>query len=613
MLQRIAPIIKFFAVFLLFFILQKPLFLLYNSALFPDKDAGTLYDIIVAGFSMDVSMACYLVTIPLLASILGVFLVGSWLRNFMRGYALLFAFITAAIYVVDMGLFSYWDFRLDSTPLFYFFSSPKSAMASGTVKEFLLAAVLVALYTFVLYKTLMRYVFTRRYWTVSCSKKGGTTLLLLLLGGLVFLGIRGGWTVSTMNTGRAYFSDNDRLNQAAINPMFSFIESLVKGDKVGKQFQFYKKREMKQLVKELYKRKDEQVDLYRVLKTERPDIYLVILESFSTALMECKVGDEEVTPNINGLAKEGVYFSHFYANSFRTDRGLTAILSGYPAQPSYSILKDARKASKLSGIGKLLKEQGYGLNYYYGGDINFTNVNAYLKRQGFENIISDEDFPISEKLSKWGVHDHFVFNRAADEQIHHQFDRPQFTVIQSSSSHEPFEVPYEKFEELKPNAFAYTDHCLGQFIARLRASEKWSNSLVIIVPDHYGSFPEGMTKYEERRFKSPLIWVGGAIAEAQVVEAIGSQMDIAATLMGQLGIPAKGLDFSSNILDSNAAHFAYYAYPGYIGMIKEESGYAYNLVTKELPWKRGEEPVLNRFVEQGKALLQNIYKDIAKK
>lgn len=611
MKRRLFSVFYFFLTFLIFFVIQKPIFLLYNHSLYSDIKVSSILDIIVAGFSMDVSMACYLTAIPLLASILSVFYPHRNMLRFLNLYGLIMAVIVSVVYVIDMGLFSYWEFRLDSTPLFYFFSSPKSAFASGTIGEYILAMVFIALFTFALLITLERFSLILERWNFKCERKWSTTLWLILAGGLMFLGIRGGWTVSTMNTGRAYFSSNELLNQAAINPLFSFMESLLKSDKFGRQYQFYNKEEMDGYFNKLYERKAPEVEQKVVLSNKRPDIYLIVLESFSTALMESSVNGKEVTPFLNSLAKESVFFDNFYCNSFRTDRGLTAILSGYPSQPSTSIMKYPRKAAKLSGIGPMLKENGYDLNYYYGGDINFTNLKANLRSQGFDHIVADSDFPVTEQLSKWGVHDSFVYDKALRESLEKNSIKPHLTVIQSSSSHEPFDVPFDMFEEDKPNAFAYADSCLKSFVAGLRASEKWENSLIVIVPDHYGAYPEGLAKSDQMRYRIPLIWTGGAITEPQRIHTIGSQMDIAATLLGQLDIDSSTIPFSNNVLDTNAPHFAYFSYPGYIGLVNDSTAFAYSLVSDEVVWQYGNKA--NEFLNQGKALLQKVYKDIAAK
>ncbi len=111
------------------------------------------------------------------------------------------------------------------------------------------------------------------------------------------------------------------------------------------------------------------------------------------------------------FGKEGVLFTNFYANSFRTDRGLASIISGYPGQPSTSIMKYPEKTDGLPSIPRSLKNAGYSLEYYYGGDADFTNMRSYLVSSGIEKIISETDFPLSERQGKWGAPDHTLFQR----------------------------------------------------------------------------------------------------------------------------------------------------------------------------------------------------------
>ena len=163
-----------------------------------------------------------------------------------------------------------------------------------------------------------------------------------------------------MNTGKVYFSSNQRLNHAAINPAFSLMESLSKQKDFGKQYRFMEAAQADELIKNLV---DPSVldstamvpDTLRttLFKTERPNVIFVILESFSSRLMTTLGGEPDVAVQMDSLAKEGILFTNFYANSFRTDRGLVAILSGYPAQPTTSIMKYPRKTQNLPAIAGL--------------------------------------------------------------------------------------------------------------------------------------------------------------------------------------------------------------------------------------------------------------------
>lgn len=133
--------------------------------------------------------------------------------------------------------------------------------------------------------------------------------------------------------------------------------------------------------------------LHTLFNTQRPDVLFVILESFSSRLMTALGGEPNIAVHLDSLSKEGVLFTNFYANSFRTDRGLVAILSGYPAQPTTSIMKYPRKTQSIPAIAGSLRKAGYGTKYYYGGDADFTNMRSYLMSSGFEDIVSDQDFP----------------------------------------------------------------------------------------------------------------------------------------------------------------------------------------------------------------------------
>lgn len=172
--------------------------------------------------------------------------------------------------------------------------------------------------------------------------------ILLLMTGLLFIPIRGGFTVSTMNVGKVYFSAEQRLNHAAINPAFSLMESLAKQKDFSKQYRFMEAAEADRLFKDMLEPagaggQTEETDsvlqpadsLHTLFNTQRPDVLFVILESFSSRLMTALGGEPNIAVHLDSLSKEGVLFTNFYANSFRTDRGLVAILSGYPCPAHY--------------------------------------------------------------------------------------------------------------------------------------------------------------------------------------------------------------------------------------------------------------------------------------
>lgn len=608
--KKILLLVFTFLMWTLVFVLQKPIFLsIYGG--FPH-----VFAVIRHGLSLDFSMAGYLSAIPGLLLVISCLPIAFLhkpqasriLMAIVGGWTLIGATLVALSFVANIALYGYWGFPLDSTPIFFLVSSPSAAMASVEWWQGLLGIVsIAAVMAFIL---LLFHLLWRKW--------GGDVFLLrtnkwqwlpmLIVTGLLFLPIRGGVTVSTMNTGMAYFSSTQELNHAAVNPLFSFMESISHSEDFASQYRFMDDKEAHKTYHELYNTPSTD-SISSVLRpgVKRPNIFIIVMESFSDTVTNVP----GVTPNLNRLKKEGVYFSRFYANSYRTDRGLVSVLMGYPAPATVSLMKYPKKTAHMPSITAHLEKAGYEASYYYGGDADFTNMRSFLVSQGFRHITEDVDFPVSDLLSKWGVPDHLLFRRAEkDIQAWPAKGKPRLTVIQTSSSHEPFDVPYHRLKDKILNAFAYSDSCVGSFINTLRKSKQWDNSLVILVPDHLGAWPEHPDNFKPWRYHIPLIWTGGAIRQPMVVNTLGSQQDIAATLLSQLGVAHKDLIFSKDVFNPSINHFAFFLPNDGIGMITEDEALLYDNQLKKTVYDKGKK---GQNLEAGQALLQVLFDDISKR
>nr|WP_302829419.1 alkaline phosphatase family protein [uncultured Bacteroides sp.] len=633
MKERLIGFFKTYFLFVCIFILQKPVFMFFYHSLYGDVSWADWFKVMWHGLPLDLSLAGYLTAIPGLLFIVSAWTLSDILRRIWSGYFLFISILISLIFTVDLGLYEYWGFRLDATPLFYFFSSPKDAVASVSAWVVLGGIIAMVIYAGVLYAIFYSLLLQRRYFyrMKLPYRRLRISGVLLLLTGLLFIPIRGGFTVSTMNVGKVYFSTDQRLNHAAINPAFSLMESLSKQKDFGKQYRFMSAEEADGIFAGMLDPavlgKDtmavdslgQSVDSLRSLFTEsRPNVIFVIMESFSSKLMKSLGGEANVAVHLDSLAQEGVLFTNFYANSFRTDRGLVAILSGYPAQPTTSIMKYPRKTQSIPAIAGSLKKAGYGAKYYYGGDADFTNMRSYLMSSGFDEIVSDQDFPVSERLSKWGAHDHLVFRRLLDdlkaeaaESKPAGSNAPQFRVLQTSSSHEPFEVPYQRLENNRLNAFAYTDSCIGDFVKQFRELPQWKNTVILFVPDHLGAYPEYISNLEIDRYQIPLLLVGGAIREPRRIDVYGSQHDIAATLLAQLSLPHNEFIFSKDMLNPASPHFAFFTVPDAFGVVTPDNQLIFNNESNSIVVDEGTEKGKN--LKLGQAYLQKLYDDIAKR
>lgn len=635
-MKQIIWFVKTYATFVVLFVLQKPLFLFLEkgSATQPVDNIFTeLPAVIWHGLPLDLSMAGYLSVIPGFLSIAVVWLKRDLVKPIMNIYFIIASLFITCSFLLNASLYPYWKYPLDSTPLFYFFTSPADAIASVSIWQVILSIVILIVLTIGVWFTLRmrgekrqqysRYAYgygglgsgKRNRFDDFDRHRGRTSIILLLLTGLLFLPIRGGITVSTMNTGQAYYSQNAYLNHSAVNPLFSLLESITHQEDFASLYRFMKDKEADKIFATMTSTSDE--NTYPLLneatfKKGTPDILIVIMESFASDIMPSMGSYKDVAVCLDSIAQQSILFTRFYANSFRTDRGMVSILSGYPAQPTTSIMRYPRKTSQLPSIARnLAKYKNYKTTYYYGGDADFCNMRSYLVSQGYQHIISDANFPIEDKLSKWGVPDHILAAKMMEDIKAQQNEkRPMLRILQTSSSHEPFEVPYHRLKDKRLNAFAYTDSVMGAIVREYRKLPRWKNTLIVFVPDHVGGYKENLNDHDRSRYQIPLILAGGVISRPMKVGIIGSQHDIAATLLGQLGVEHREFTFSKNMMSDATPKFAFFAVNDAFGIVSEENSLIYDNRAKRIVYDKGEKGFN---LKRGQAYLQKLYDDLAKK
>ncbi|MBK5719917.1 sulfatase-like hydrolase/transferase [Dysgonomonas sp. Marseille-P4677] len=603
MRQRILLFITIFFYFILIFFIGKVAFSLLNSSIDGGIAFSDIFNVLYHGLPLDLSMSGYLTAIPGFMLIASIWFKPSVMAKVFNVYFCVILSLIAVITVVDIVVYPYWGFHFDSS-VFLYLQKPKETFASASFIQILLgffttiafSVVIYIGYVYIIRKQILRLTVPKSIWK--------TGVVLFLLTGALFLPIRGGVTVSTMNVGKVYFTDQMFLNHAAINPQFNLMYSFFKSDNFASQYQFYPKEEAVQIFEQLnYQPHNDSIS--ELLNTDRPNIILFILESFSADVAL----DSVVAPNMSRFAKEGILFDHFYANSFRTDRGLVSILSGYPAHPTTAIMKYPQKTENLPTIPKALKDAGYdNLSFYYGGDADFANMRSYFMGAcSIKDVVSDKDFPLSERMTKWGAPDRYLIERVYHDLTTKDQKNPFFKTILTLSSHEPFDVPVTKFDHPFLNAVSYTDECLGNFIEQLKATELWENTLIIFVADHaMQSYPQGVNNSEPQRFHIPLVWIGGAVKEPQVISDYGSQNDLAATLLSQLKVNHTEFKFSKNMLNINARKFAFYSYVNGFCMTDSTGTVTYDNDQRNIIHQSGD-PNLEK---EAKVFFQNMYLDL---
>jgi phosphoglycerol transferase MdoB-like AlkP superfamily enzyme len=601
---------RFFLEVLVWFVSWKFVFMAYNGFAGRGCNAGDCLAVIWHGLPLDIAAACYVLAPVLVLLLLNLWLRVPRLRSVLLVYYAVVALVCTVVCVADTCLYSFWDYKIDAT-VFNYLSSPASVTSSVSV-GYILAGLGVIIVLSVVFFLNLRRATPRSFDGVAGRSRIVASLLTVVLGGMVFLGIRGGVGRSTANVGMVYFSSNQFLNHSAVNPVFSIFSSMSKTKDFSRMGRFYDEARCDSIYSALHF-SAESTGTDTLLNTSRPNILIIIAEGFGGTFVGAMGNTDNVTPNFDALTREGVFFTGCYANSYRTDRGVLSILSGYPAFPTASVMKMPKASRNLPSIAHSLAQNGYHNDFLYGGDINFTNMQSYLRSTGYTSVVGDTEFTPAQRLTHgWGVTDSITFNRLYDMLSRRDAQSsPWHTAFLTLASHEPWGVPYNRIPgDKKANAMAYLDDCIGRFVARIKRTPQWKNLLVVILPDHGIGYPQGLTEASPRRYHIPVLWIGGAVKKARRIESICSQSDIAATLLGQLGIGHSDFRFSRDVLSASYTYpTAYHTFDNGIAFVDSTGATVYDLTSKRT---LTDSPVPSaRRLDFAKAILQKSYDDLA--
>lgn len=600
LLPRFFYLLATYLLTVLLFIVAKVAFMLCNASTHPFT-VGDVFDVATHGLTLDLSTSLYCLIVPFLLTVASLWTTGRWLRRILTAYHLLLAVVLSLAFVADTSLYPFWGFKLDASCLQYL-ETPTEAMASVSsvyIVVRLVVLLLVASLIFAAYQRTVRLLRTPSPLTSDSQSVYFGLIAALLLVPVFIIGIRGGLDESTTNIGQVYFSQNQFLNHAAINPVFSFLSSFEKTASHIVDYDYYSQQECDTLMAGLYPATRPSADT--LLSERRPDIVIILMESAGEVVADAM-------PRLQRLKREGINFSRCYGNTWRTDRGTVCALSGYPSFPTSSVMKMTGKTRHLPSIARTLGRAGYETSYFYGGDINFTNMRGYLVGAGFSQLTWKKDFTMDQQnTSKWGVRDDIMFDAVTDYLLQ-PHDRPQLIGFSTLSSHEPWDVPIHKLDEPIKNSFYYLDDCIHRMMERLRQSPRWQQTLVILLPDHsidYGS----IDKFSPRRDLIPMLWVGGAVRQPRDISVICNQTDLAATLLAQLGLPHDDFLWSRDVLSPDYTYpLAVHNYNNGFSMTDSTGFMVYDLDVGRTVFQTSAD--VRRLERIGKAILQATTRDL---
>lgn len=604
---------RYFLFWIIFFFLERLIFLIYYSERISHLGISEIISTFWRALRLDFSMAAYISAIPAIVYIALLFLPSvKFPKIIAKTYVVFFVIVFSTIGISNLNLYREWGSKINFRALDMAISAPKEAIASTSSSPVIpMLSVLFAYMIFSVFlsnKVILYQVADR---TKSLINKVSLSILLL---SILFLAIRGGWQLSPINQSMSYFSSEPVLNHAAVNTEWNLIQDIL-NNKFGNEnpYNYYNEEDAKKIVADLFKKPAEPT--IQVIYSDRPNIVFIILESFTARLVEDLGGEKGVSPNFKRLVSEGILFENIYAASGRTDKGVVATLSGFPSQAIRSIMKQNDKQERLPAISQDLIQNGYSSSFYYGGESEFFNMKSYILSHGYQRMVDQHSFDKKDMNSKWGTYDDKVFSKNLNELDHAK--QPFFSTILTLTNHEPFELPEEPHfkgddvdSKFRSTTF-YTDSCLGAYINEAKQKSWYKKTLFVVIADHGHRIPGNLMEYDPERYRIPLLFFGEVIKpefKGSRINKIGNQTDLAATLLNQLKIDPKHFVWSKDLLNPGTAEFAFFNWDNGFGFANNEQIISFDNIGKNVILKKNSLNSDSVLISNGKAYMQEVYR-----
>jgi phosphoglycerol transferase MdoB-like AlkP superfamily enzyme len=598
-----------FTFWIVLFMIERVIFAGYHFDKIEGNGVFGIMTSLVHALPLDVSMAGYLSILPFLLMPFG-------LRKVINIYSLSLICLVALINTVDMALYDEWSTRLHVKAFAYLANPSEVLISSKSQPLWILLPLLViqAIGGWWLYKRIGQPLKTE----VGFMKASIITVAFIPL---LFLGIRGGLNEMPVNESSAFWSGNAVLNHTSLNSPWSLTHSYLENRNTlfENPYQFMPEDRAVVLVDKMTGNSNPPLPITNV---ERPNILILIIEGLTADVVPSLGGIPDIVPDYEKLIPEGLFFTNFYATGMRSDKGIVGMISGFPGMPAHGISTQPNKFASLPTLNKDLRRYDYHSSFYFGGDLNYGNLKAYMRHHGFDKLVDRGDLPKSMKGNSLGVFDSEFLPWYLNEV--EQFSQPFYSNVFTSSTHEPFEIPAEfqrSFhvdeeiqKRLPKNAMKYLDAVnyaqkhWHNFIQSAKRESWWSNTLIFIVSDHSHHLPRDRYVHMPRRHQIPLLVTGGALIDSlrgTTYDKPGSHIDLPATLLGQLGLPYADYPWSRDLFAPARQPGAYYSFIEGFGWVDADGSFSYDSrFEREMHVDSTTSPAT---IERGRAWMQMVF------
>lgn len=579
---------------------MRLLFVIVNAK-FLEGSFGHKLMLFVAALRLDASMAAYLVAPVFICWLVYILAQKNSVLVVARYITIVLTVPVVFISLMNIGNYANWQTVINKRVLLYF-ENPMEVTHFMSTLQLIFSPILIILICWGVMIFHKRFV--KRRHDVKRSALVFTLNFLILP--FLFFFMRGGLQTLPINESASYYSIHEANDHAAVNPVYYFGHSVSEYFFINDKYVFFPNEQAQQLNAEIMR--EDKADTIKLTNVSKPNLVIIILESWTADVLEALGGDPGITPFTNELLQESFLFTQCYGSGYRTDQGLVSILAGYPSQPDNSIIAYPSKIQKLPSFCNDLKKQNYGSSFFYGGDITFAEMKSFIVQQGFGYISDKENYKSSERNSKWGAHDGLVLN--SQVKYLNQSKEPFLSCLLTLSTHEPFEVPVKhKFpHDTDPNKFRnsayYTDVCLKDYFNEVKKQAWYNNTLFLLVADHGHHLPKERNLNEPESKRITCLLTGGALStncRGKQWDQVLGQHDLIKMLAPYFSVNANKYPFAIDPFKSTIPH-AYYANENVLGFITDSSKILYEIQTKRLTGK-------SEIANYAKAYLQCLYKD----
>jgi phosphoglycerol transferase MdoB-like AlkP superfamily enzyme len=527
-------------------------------------------------------------------SIIPILLITAYIVFQKRFLLFLFKFVLIAelllvsmIHAGEINAYGEWNHKLTSR-VFMHLSHPDEVFRTADYSMtfwFILYLILEVVFGW----KISKWLFNRTKFEIDSSPLWSKIVvcmpILPLMLGVFFIFARGGLQQIPINIDAAYFSKNYVINDISVNSPYFFGKSylLYNRSNIGEFLTNYEKEELQNILADFLNYEKEHSNY--ILENTSPNLVFVILESWTSTVSSRFSGKPGATPEFDELTKQGVLFTNLYATGSTSEIGNASIFSGYPALPEISISMQPFKHRKLKSLNQSLAPRGYTSGYLFSGDLKYGNIDSYFNDHGFERIQDESDFPSGLERGKLNYYDEDLYSIFL-EKINRQKE-PFIECAFTGSTHSPYDYPshdqpeWTGAEKKFMNSVIYADQCLKDFITSTKKQSWFDNTLFVIVADHGHASPYVTDPNDSEFYRIPLLLYGPALkdsARGMVVDKLGSQADIARTLLYQMKVDMEdNYPWSKDLLNPNTPEFALHTTTRGFGWVTPKGKFTFHL------------------------------------